>query len=109
MRTRVNGEQGLHAFLHRSLNVLSAHRRVGGLVRLSHLPMVSENDKARKIRKKKGKNDIIYSKLRVNVSAKQFRHFGLQSVIKILGFIPVRKEGCHLRNTDKLYVSSMRK
>lgn len=32
--------------------MLSAHRRVGGLVRLSHLPMVSENDKARKIRKK---------------------------------------------------------
>lgn len=39
---------------------------------VSHLPMVSENDKARKVRKKR-KNDIIYSRLRVNVAAKQFK------------------------------------
>lgn len=32
--------------------MLSAQRRVGGPVRLSHLPMVSENDKKRKVRKK---------------------------------------------------------
>lgn len=48
--------------------------------------MVSENDKVRKVRKKR-KNDIIYSKLRVNVAAKQFRQFGPISLIRSLGFI----------------------
>lgn len=38
--------------LQSGLNKLSASRSVGGLARLRHLPKVSENDKARKVRKK---------------------------------------------------------
>ena len=40
-----------------------------GFVR--HLPKVSENDKARKVRKK-GKNNIFYLRLRLKVTVKHF-------------------------------------
>lgn len=49
-----------------------AQSSAGGLAGLSHLPMVSEKDKAGKVRKK-GKNDIIYSRLGVNGAAEQSR------------------------------------
>lgn len=74
--------------------MLSAQRR-DGLARLSHLPMVSENDKAGKVRKK-GKNDIIYSRLGVNGAAKQSR----STIIHQSFRFSVRKEGGQLWNTD---------
>lgn len=51
LRDRGKWRRGQACILQRRLNMLSAQRSVGGL---GHLPMVSENDKAGKVRKKKG-------------------------------------------------------
>lgn len=75
-------------FLTKTFKCAVCSKESGWAARLSHLPMVSENDKAGKVRKK-GKNDIIYSRLGVSAAAKQSR----STIIHQSFRLSVRKEG----------------
>lgn len=63
LRTRGGGceeSRGMHAFLKGVLKCAICFKESGWASWALHLPKVSANDKARKVRKKEGENNIIY-------------------------------------------------